>query len=468
VYSSDDDEYDSIFNSARGGRVAVEHTSTQRRPSAAQTRAAALGRARSAQKSESPSPPAAAEPKESSYSSFKAKGARYASKASLDSDEEDDYPSLWGKPRYSAASRAAASTTVSEKKAEARPASRPASKREDNPQTMKEIKSIASSNYVGAPSSSSSAAAAPVHPLAGASRSYVGASPSSAAPAHPLAGSTSRRDRLLAEANAEQVQEASKRSSASARSKASRADKQVEKVVLWDLDDTLIVWDSLNKGTFDMDPDLCKELWDEWFSLSKAFQEESLFGSRVGKAQSEGVVDGAKAEPLHSLDSLTGNASIDDAYGTIHDKFANKTDRQVPASLEKKRKALYSRLDKATGGWLTEGRETLRLCQQKEGVLNVLVTASRLMAAVSKLILFELNESIGPDQIFSCWMRGTKKDAFRKLQTKYSGARFVAVGDGKQEKQASEELKIPFFHVKDMKTLHLARKNLQAHRFAVE
>ena len=39
------------------------------------------------------------------------------------------------------------------------------------------------------------------------------------------------------------------------------------------------------------------------------------------------------------------------------------------------------------------------------------------------------------------------QDAFRKLTAKYSSARFIAVGDGKQEKQAAEELKIPFFQV---------------------
>ena len=72
-------------------------------------------------------------------------------------------------------------------------------------------------------------------------------------------------------------------------------------------------------------------------------------------------------------------------------------------------------------------------------------------------MLFELNHSVHGECVYSCWMRGSKRDAFRALTTKYPGAYFVAVGDGKQEKEAAEALRIPFFHISglaDLKKTH--------------
>lgn len=232
--------------------------------------------------------------------------------------------------------------------------------------------------------------------------------------------------------------------------------RRPEKVILWDLDDTLIVWDSMSKGAFDMPDGVCDELWEGWFALSKQFQEECLHGSLVKEAQSEGAVSGT--EVLYSLMSAAPNGAVANAYVDIQNKFAAGA---IPSSMSIKQGRLYKRLDKETGGWLTTGKETLGMCHQQEGTLNVLVTASRLQAAVGKLMLFGLNDCIHADCIYSCWMRGTKKDAFRKLTAKYSSARFVAVGDGKQEKQASEELKIPFFQIRNLADLKKARTNLE-------
>lgn len=56
---------------------------------------------------------------------------------------------------------------------------------------------------------------------------------------------------------------------------------QVEHVFLWDLDDTLIPWDSMSRGKLEGG----KEFFNEWFELSKEFQKSELWGDELGSAQ---------------------------------------------------------------------------------------------------------------------------------------------------------------------------------------
>lgn len=41
-----------------------------------------------------------------------------------------------------------------------------------------------------------------------------------------------------------------------------------------------------------------------------------------------------------------------------------------------------------------------------KGTLNVIVTASKLMAAVAKMMMFELAHCVDPHHIYSCWCEG--------------------------------------------------------------
>jgi len=220
------------------------------------------------------------------------------------------------------------------------------------------------------------------------------------------------------------------------------------------LDDTLVPWDSLSKGK-------CgdADLWEEWSGLSKDFQEDSLGGAYVKNGQADGVV-GSDNDPLHSLKSTMANPGLNLAYQDMLAQFGKPLSRVASSALGRRQQDLFRRLDRDTDGWLTEGQAILGMTHGQEGTLNVILTASRLQAAVGKLMLFGLNQSVHGECIYSCWMRGSKRDAFRALTTKYSGAYFVAIGDGKQEKEAAEALRVPFFHIKDLADLRKTRGRL--------
>lgn len=90
----------------------------------------------------------------------------------------------------------------------------------------------------------------------------------------------------------------------------------------------------------------------------------------------------------------------------------------------------------------------------------MIVTASKLMAATTKLMLFHLSKYIDAQNIYSCWMEGSKLDVFRMFKTKYPTARLMAIGDGKQEAQAAKDLRIPFVAISAAQGAESAVKDL--------
>lgn len=123
----------------------------------------------------------------------------------------------------------------------------------------------------------------------------------------------------------------------------------------------------------------CLGLWEGWFALSKEYQEECLYGQLLKDAQSEALTDRVKDDVLHCLATECPQRGIAEAYDNIRTNFAT---RAMPARLASKQRKLYQALDRESGGWLSEGKAVLDMCHRQEGVLNVILTASRLQASV--------------------------------------------------------------------------------------
>ena len=62
---------------------------------------------------------------------------------------------------------------------------------------------------------------------------------------------------------------------------------------------------------------------------------------------------------------------------------------------------LCGELDVGTDGWTAQGREVFKTAAELPGAINVVVTASKLLAAVAKLMVFNLNAHVDATQIYS-------------------------------------------------------------------
>lgn len=124
--------------------------------------------------------------------------------------------------------------------------------------------------------------------------------------------------------------------------------------------------------------------------------------------------------------------------------------------------ALLEATERISDGWLAAGKEALAAAARVKGSVNVIVTASKLLAAVTKLKMFGLAQHIDGLHIYSCWMEGSKQQVFELFKKRHRRARFMAIGDGKAEEQASSTLKIPFHKINAQKGTKAAVRDLGA------
>ena len=105
-------------------------------------------------------------------------------------------------------------------------------------------------------------------------------------------------------------------------------------------------------------------------------------------------------------------------------------------------------MDDASQGWTVAAREAFKAAAEVPGTRNVVLTSSKLLSALGKLILFSLNRHVAPHDVCSVWMEGRKKDHLAELQASYPpGVDFLVIGDGKEEHAAALELGMPFFEI---------------------
>ena len=109
---------------------------------------------------------------------------------------------------------------------------------------------------------------------------------------------------------------------------------------------------------------------------------------------------------------------------------------------------------------MSAGREALRLCGSTKGVrvVNVLVTASQLIPAYAKLLVYRLSGFFPPQFVYSA-SHTPKLECFKIIMKKFRTTsdlpvEFVVIGDGREEQEASCKLKLKFISVKKVSDLH--------------
>lgn len=120
---------------------------------------------------------------------------------------------------------------------------------------------------------------------------------------------------------------------------------------------------------------------------------------------------------------------------------------------------LRSEIEVHTDNWLTLALKCLSVIHSRSSCANVLVTTTQLVPALAKVLLYGLGGVFPIESVYSATKIG-KESCFERIVARFGKkCTYVVVGDGKDEEAAAKQLGFPFWRVSshsDLAALHHA------------
>ncbi|CAM9706189.1 unnamed protein product [Lampetra planeri] len=120
---------------------------------------------------------------------------------------------------------------------------------------------------------------------------------------------------------------------------------------------------------------------------------------------------------------------------------------------------LLPEIENLTESWLMLAHKCLSLIHSRSNSENVLVTTTQLIPALSKVLLYGFGEVFPINNIFSATKMG-KESCFERIVSHYGRkVIYVVIGDGVEEEQVAKKLHMPFWKISshsDLVALHQA------------
>lgn len=266
----------------------------------------------------------------------------------------------------------------------------------------------------------------------------------------------------------------------------------LERVFVWDLDETIIIFHTLLTGTY------CNKFGKEQASalaLGLAMEEmifnladHHLFFTDLEDCDQVHIDDVASDDNGQDLSNYNfsadgfqasaTNASLCLATGVrggvdwmrklafryrrikeIYCQYRNNVGALLGPSKREQWVQLRTELETVTDTWLTLALKCLSLINSRSSCVNVLVTTTQLVPALSKVLLYGLGPVFPIENIYSATKIG-KESCFQRVVNRFGRkCTYVAVGDGKDEESAAKTLNFPFWRVSshsDLASLHHA------------
>ncbi|XP_075059315.1 protein phosphatase EYA4 isoform X14 [Mixophyes fleayi] len=269
-------------------------------------------------------------------------------------------------------------------------------------------------------------------------------------------------------------------------------DSDLERVFIWDLDETIIIFHSLLTGTF-----------------AQKYGKDSPTAVTLGLRMEEMIFNLADAHlffnDLEECDQVhVDDVSSDDngqdlsSYSFATDGFraaASSTTLCLPTGVRggvdwmrklafryRRVKELYNTYKNNVGGlfgpakreawlqlradlevltdsWLSNALKSLSLISTRSNSVNVLVTTTQLIPALSKVLLYSLGGVFPIENIYSATKIG-KESCFQRIVSRFgSHVTYVVVGDAQDEEHSAYQNNMPFWRISshsDLLALHQA------------
>uniref|UniRef100_A0A6Q2XP60 Eyes absent homolog n=1 Tax=Esox lucius TaxID=8010 RepID=A0A6Q2XP60_ESOLU len=257
-------------------------------------------------------------------------------------------------------------------------------------------------------------------------------------------------------------------------------DSDIERVFVWDLDETIIIFHSLLTGSFstrfgkDSSKAVSLGLWMEEMIFNLA--DSRLFFNDLEECDQVHIDDVASDD--NGQDLSTYNFATDgfqspagagalclgsgvhggvdwmrklafryrrvkEIYGT----YKNNVGGLLGSPKREEWLQLRREMEVLTDLWLTQALKALALINSRPNCVNVLVTSTQLIPALSKVLLYGLGSAFPIENIYSATKTG-KESCFDRVAQRFGRrAVYVVIGDGVEEESVAKKKNMPFWRV---------------------
>ncbi|KAM9339990.1 protein phosphatase EYA3 [Symphorus nematophorus] len=269
-------------------------------------------------------------------------------------------------------------------------------------------------------------------------------------------------------------------------------DSDLERIFLWDLDETIIIFHSLLTGSyaqkFGKDPATVLNLGLQMEELIFELADTHLFFNDLEECDQVHVEDVASDDNGQELSNYNFLA---DGFNGPSGGGASGTTTGVQGGVEWMRKLafryrrlkeiynsykgnvggllspmkrelllrLQSEIENVTDAWLSTALKSLLLIQSRGKCMNVLVTTTQLVPALAKVLLYSLGDVFPIENIYSATKIG-KESCFERIVSRFGKkVTYVVIGDGRDEEFAAKQHNMPFWRISthgDLVSLHQA------------
>ncbi|XP_068431980.1 eyes absent homolog 3 [Clinocottus analis] len=269
------------------------------------------------------------------------------------------------------------------------------------------------------------------------------------------------------------------------------ADGELERIFLWDLDETIIIFHSLLTGSyaqkFGKDAATVLNLGLQMEELIFELADTHLFFNDLEECDQVHVEDVASddnGQDLSTYNFLSDgfNGSSGGASGTtagvqggvewmrklafryrrlkeIYSNFKGNVGGLLSPMKRELLLRLQSEIENVTDTWLCTALKSLLLIQSRGKCMNVLVTTTQLVPALAKVLLYGLGDVFPIENIYSATKIG-KESCFERIVSRFGKkVTYVVIGDGRDEEFAAKQHNMPFWRISthgDLVSLHQA------------
>ncbi|KAG9283232.1 hypothetical protein AMEX_G1982 [Astyanax mexicanus] len=269
-------------------------------------------------------------------------------------------------------------------------------------------------------------------------------------------------------------------------------DSDLERVFIWDLDETIIVFHSLLTGSYanryGRDPPTSVSLGLRMEEMIFNLADTHLFFNDLEECDQVHIDDVSSDD--NGQDLSTYNFSTDGFHAAatsanlclatgvrggvdwmrklafryrrvkeIYTTYKNNVGGLLGPAKREAWLQLRAEIEALTDSWLTLALKALTLIHSRSNCVNILVTTTQLIPALAKILLYGLGVVFPIENIYSATKIGKESCFERVIQRFGRKVVYVVVGDGVEEEQSSKKHNMPFWRISshsDLMALHHA------------